>query len=112
MVIQRSSSFDLNFFFFENTEGCYLRQFRGRLEAKNGDTVVVFKCQEIFTILPIIEGGASEGNKWIRLGVEDENGLGKGIRTIAFYQYNDRHSYLLKQFYPLLYKNLGLGQYF
>jgi outer membrane protein assembly factor BamA len=87
----------------------FFNEVDSRLEVKNGDTIVVFKCQEIFTVLPIVEGGASEGNKWIRLGVEDENGLGKGIRTIAFYQYNDRHSYLLKQFYPLLYKKWGLN---
>lgn len=87
----------------------FFNEVESRLEVKNGDTLVIFKCQEIFTVLPIVEGGASEGNKWIRLGVEDENGLGKGIRTIAFYQYNDRHSYLLKQFYPLLYKKWGLN---
>ena len=87
----------------------FFNEVESRLEVKNGDTLVIFKCQEIFTVLPILEGGASEGNKWIRLGVEDENGLGKGIRTIAFYQYNDRHSYLLKQVYPLLYKKWGLN---
>lgn len=87
----------------------FFNEVESRLEVQNGDTVVVFKCQEIITVLPIVEGGASEGNKWIRLGVEDENGLGKGIRTITFYQYNDRHSFLLKQFYPLLYKKWGLG---
>lgn len=87
----------------------FFNEVESRLEVKNGDTAIIFKCQEIFTVLPIVEGGASAGNKWIRLGVEDENGLGKGIRTIAFYQYNDRHSYLLKQSIPLLFKKWGLG---
>jgi len=81
----------------------------GRLEIRNGDSTIIFNCQEVFTILPILEGGASEGNKWIRFGVEDENGLGRAIQTIAFYQYNDRNSYFLKQFYPLLYKKWGLN---
>lgn len=87
----------------------FFNEVESRLKVQNGDTTVIFKCQEILTILPIVEGGASEGNRWIRLGVEDENGLGKGIRTVAFYQYNDRHSYLLKQFYPLLHKKWGLN---
>ena len=87
----------------------FFNEIESRLDVKNGDTTVVFKCQEIFTILPIVEGGASEGNRWFRLGVEDENGLGKGIRTIAFYQYNNHHSFLLKQSIPLFFKKWGMG---
>ena len=80
-----------------------------RLETINGDTILIFSCQEILTALPIIEGGASEGNKWVRIGLEDENGLGRGIRTIAFYQYNDRHSYVLRQYFPLISKQWGMS---
>ena len=87
----------------------FFNDVNSRLSVQDGDTTVIFNCQEILTALPIVEGGASEGNKWIRLGIEDENGLGKGIRTIAFYQYNNRHSYLLKQSCPLLFKQWGLG---
>ena len=87
----------------------FFNEIQSRVDTTNGDTIVVLKCQEIFTVLPIVEGGASEGNKWIRLGVEDENGLGKGIKTVAFYQYNNRHSYLLKQSFPLVFKKWGVG---
>ncbi|NJN35664.1 MAG: hypothetical protein HC817_16765, partial [Saprospiraceae bacterium] len=73
------------------------------------DTTVFFKCQEIHTALPIFELGATEGNKWIRLGLEDENGLGRGIRTILFYQYSDRHSYYLKQSFPLIFNQWGVS---
>ncbi len=73
----------------------------------NGDTTVVLKCQEIFTVLPILEFGASEGNRWVRAGMEDENGLGRGIQTIVFYQFNDRHSYYLKQSLPMLHGRWG-----
>ncbi len=73
----------------------------------HGDTTIVLRCQEIFTVLPIVEFGASEGNRWFRLGVEDENGLGRGIRTITYYQFNDRHSYFLKQSLPLLHGSWG-----
>ena len=90
----------------------FFNEVGSRLEINNGDSLLIFNCEEIFTILPIVEGGASEGNKWIRLGVEDENGLGKGVRSIVFYQYNDRSSYFLKQFYPLLYKKWGLNYLF
>lgn len=87
----------------------FFNEVDSRVAVQDGDTTVIFNCQEILTVLPIVEGGASEGNEWIRLGIEDENGLGKGIRTIAFYQYNNRHSYLLKQSFPLLFKQWGLG---
>jgi outer membrane protein assembly factor BamA len=74
-----------------------------RIDGK--DTLITFKCQEIHTALPLLELGASEGNKWVRLGVEDENGLGKGIRSVLFYQYNDRHSFYLKQAFPWFLRN-------
>lgn len=73
------------------------------------DTTVIVKCPEIFTVLPIFEFGASEGNRWLRLGVEDENGLGRGIKSIVFYQYNDRHSFFIKQKFPLMFGKWGLN---
>jgi outer membrane protein assembly factor BamA len=79
------------------------------LKASEGDTTITFKCAEIHTALPIFELGATEGNKWIRLGLEDENGLGKGIRTILFYQYSDRHSFYLKQTFPFVFKKWSLS---
>jgi outer membrane protein insertion porin family len=79
------------------------------ISTQGTDTLITFKCQEIHTALPLFELGASKGNEWIRLGVEDENGLGRGIRSIVFYQYNDRHSFYLKQAYPLVFKKWGLN---
>lgn len=74
-----------------------------------GDTTITFNCVEIHTALPILEVGATEGNKWIRVGLEDENGRGKGIRTVLFYQYNNRHSFYLKQTYPFVLKRWSLS---
>ncbi len=90
----------------------FFNEVSSRVVANAGDTTVVFTCPEIFTVLPIIEFGASEGNKWFRVGIEDENGLGRGVRTIAFYQHNDRHSYYLKQSFPLLFKQWGVNYLF
>lgn len=79
------------------------------LKAEKEDTTITFKCVEIHTALPILELGATEGNKWIRVGFEDENGLGKGIRTVLFYQYSDRHSFYLKQSFPFVFKQWSLS---
>ncbi len=90
----------------------FFNEVESRVDTADGKTTVVFKCQEILTALPIIELGASEGNKWFRVGIEDENGFGRGIRTVAFYQYNDRHSYYFKQSFPLLFKQWGVNYLF
>jgi outer membrane protein assembly factor BamA len=87
----------------------FFNEVESRMDTSKGEITSIFKCQEIFTVLPIIEFGASEGNKWFRAGIEDENGLGRGIRTIAFYQYNNRHSYYLKQSFPFIFKQWGLN---
>ncbi len=79
------------------------------IKSETHDTTITFKCIEIHTALPILELGATEGNKWIRVGLEDENGLGKGIRTVLFYQYNDRHSFYLKQTFPFVFKQWSLS---
>jgi outer membrane protein assembly factor BamA len=73
------------------------------------DTVIVFSCKEVKSFLPIGEFGATQGNTWLRLGVLDENGKGRGIRTVFFYQYNDRHSFYLKQSFPLVFNQWGIS---
>ena len=75
----------------------------------NRDTVITFHCEELRSTLPILEIGATADNQWFRLGLQDENGLGKGIKTIAFYQFNDKHSFYLKQKFPMVFKNVGFG---
>ena len=79
------------------------------LTTTDGDTTITFNCVEIHTALPILEVGATEGNKWIRVGLEDENGWGKGIRTVLFYQHNNRHSFYLKQTFPFLFKRWSVS---
>ena len=79
------------------------------LTTTDRDTTITFNCVEIHTALPILEVGATEGNKWIRVGLEDENGWGKGIRTVLFYQHNNRHSFYLKQTFPFLFKRWSVS---
>jgi outer membrane protein assembly factor BamA len=73
------------------------------------DTAWVLSCREVRTLLPICELGAIQGNQWFRLGLLDENGRGRGIRTVAFYQYNDQHSFYLKQSFPLVFNRWGIS---
>ena len=80
-----------------------------KIEVDNSDTLVIFNTKEVRTLLPILEVGATENNKWFRLGIKDENGGGKAIRTVFFYQYNDRHSFYLKQSFPFIFKKLGIN---
>ncbi len=82
---------------------------QGQVITNDTGTTIVVKCQEIVTILPIFEFGASDGNLWFRLGMEDENGLGRGIKSIVFYQHNDRHSFFIKQKFPLMFGKWGLN---
>lgn len=76
------------------------------------DTTCKFICQEIKTLLPIVEGGSTKGNNWFRVGLLDENGRGKSIKTVIFYQYNDNHSFYLRQSFPLIFKSWGLNYLF
>jgi outer membrane protein assembly factor BamA len=72
-------------------------------------STVKFVCKEVKTVLPILELGATKGNQWFRVGLLDENGKGRGIRTVLFYQYNEKHSFYLKQSFPLVFKSWGLN---
>lgn len=79
------------------------------LIVNEGDTSIKFTCKEIQTLLPILEFGSTQGNNWFRVGLLDENGRGKGIKTVLFYQYNDRHSFYLRQSFPLVFKSWGVN---
>lgn len=53
---------------------------------------VSFHCEELFTLLPIINFGSVEENYWYLIGASDINLLGRGHKTYLYYQYYDRHS--------------------
>lgn len=74
-----------------------------------GDSSILFYCKEVRAFLPILELGATQGNKWFRLGVLDENGRGRGIKTVFFYQYNDKHSLFLRQNFPFVFNRWGIS---
>ncbi|MEQ9098717.1 MAG: POTRA domain-containing protein [Imperialibacter sp.] len=57
---------------------------------------LTFTCSELLSVEPIFGLGKSYKNFWCRVGVQDSNISGKGHELIAYYQYYDRHSAVLK----------------
>ncbi len=53
---------------------------------------VTFQCQEVRTLLPIINFGGVEDNVWFLVGVTEANMLGRGHKFLTYYQYYDRSS--------------------
>ncbi|MEM7297827.1 MAG: POTRA domain-containing protein [Bacteroidota bacterium] len=53
---------------------------------------VVFKCEEVFTLLPIFSFGGIEENFWVQVGASEVNLSGRGNKLTAYYQYYDRSS--------------------
>jgi outer membrane protein insertion porin family len=75
-----------------------------------GDSVTTLTFSEVRSLLPVAELGITSGNQWFRLGVKDENGAGRGIKTVMYYQYNDKHSFYLRQNFPFMLKSSwGVG---
>lgn len=62
-----------------------------------GDTtsgkLVVFKCEELLTLLPIVNFGGVTDNFWFQVGGFDYNWLGRGHTVGGYYRYYDRHSF-------------------
>jgi outer membrane protein insertion porin family len=54
---------------------------------------ITFQCQELFTLLPILNFGRIDENFWILAGATHVNLLGKGHKVYAYYQHYDRSSY-------------------
>ncbi|MFY0598240.1 MAG: hypothetical protein JXR03_01125 [Cyclobacteriaceae bacterium] len=54
---------------------------------------IIFKCKELFTLLPIVNFGGVEDNFWFVAGATQVNLLGKGHKIYTYYQHYDRSSY-------------------
>lgn len=54
---------------------------------------VVFQCQELFTLLPILNFGGIEENFWVLAGATQVNLLGRGHKIYSYYQHYDRSSF-------------------
>ncbi|NIJ52281.1 hypothetical protein [Dyadobacter arcticus] len=80
-----------------------------RKAMRAGDTVTIITFAEVRSLLPVAELGVTKGNQWFRLGIKDENGVGRGIKTVAYYQYNDKHSFYLRQNFPFMFRSWGVG---
>jgi len=61
-----------------------------RVDTTTDDVKLVYKIEEVKTLLPIINFGGIEGNIWFQIGFADINWLGKGQSLSAYYQNNDR----------------------
>ncbi len=64
--------------------------------SENGLTHLTFICTELLSVEPIFGLGKSYKNFWCRVGIQDSNIGGKGHELIAYYQYYDRHSAVVK----------------
>jgi outer membrane protein insertion porin family len=62
----------------------------------DGLILLTFTCSELLSVEPIFGLGKSYKNFWCRVGIQDSNIGGKGHELIAYYQYYDRHSAVLK----------------
>jgi outer membrane protein assembly factor BamA len=107
----------------EKSEESYLRNFISSAEGKNFDSllaqddvqqlrnlklflevnhsvqnspdgkIITFFCEELITLLPIINFGGVTENFWFQLGAVDYNWLGRGNTFGGYYRYYDRHSF-------------------
>lgn len=66
----------------------------------NHTAEVTFIVQEFFTLLPILSFGSIEENHWFQIGLSEVNLWGKGHKFTGFYQFYDRHSYVLDYLLP------------
>ncbi len=71
-----------------------------------GGKRIVFQCEELVTLLPIVNFGGVTDNFWFQLGGVDYNWLGKGNTLGGYYRYYDRHSFEFSLKMPYL-----LGRY-
>lgn len=71
---------------------------------------LVFQCQELITLLPIINFGGVSNNFWFQLGGADYNWRGEGNTLGGYYRYYDRHSFAFYSQLPYLFnRHWGLG---
>jgi outer membrane protein assembly factor BamA len=55
--------------------------------------IITFYCEELITLLPIINFGGVSENFWVQLGAVDNNWLGRGNTFGGYYRYYERHSF-------------------
>ena len=55
--------------------------------------VIIFYCEELITLLPIINFGGVTENFWFQVGAVDYNWLGRGNTFGGYYRYYERHSF-------------------
>ena len=60
-------------------------------EASSGASIQ-YECEEIITVLPVLNFGGIEGNVWFQVGALDQNWRGRGQKLGVSYRYFDRHS--------------------
>ena len=61
-----------------------------RLDTTADEVNLIYKVEEVKTLLPIINFGGIKGNLWFQLGFTDINWRGKGQSLSGYYQNNDR----------------------
>lgn len=76
-----------------NLEVLYDAQFD--IKETKGGVEIIFDCQELFSLLPILNFGGIDDNLWFQAGFVESNLMGKGHKLIAYYQYYDRHSFVV-----------------
>ena len=78
---------------------------------KEGENVsVVFKCEEVISLLPILLGGSVGSDYFVKAGVQNLNLWGRGGIMKVAYQYQDGHSYFFNTTIPYIKRsNFGIG---
>ena len=78
---------------------------------KEGEGIaVVFKCEEVFSLLPILLGGSVGSDYFVKAGIRNLNLWGRGGIMKVAYQYQDGHSYFFNATVPYIRKsNFGIG---
>ncbi len=65
----------------------------GQVDSTSQGVRITYEVEEAITFFPIVNFGGLRDNVWVQLGATEQNMLGKGIQTTAFYQNNDnRHN--------------------
>lgn len=65
------------------------------IEYSSEGATILFKVEEIGTLLPMFNLGGARESFWILAGAKEVNMLGRGIELGAYYQYYDRHSFII-----------------
>ncbi len=58
----------------------------------NGEFLITFLVDELYTLLPIFSFGGIKENFWIQAGISEVNLRGRGNKLTTYYQYYDRSS--------------------